>query len=128
MEDLRKFKIKNETDCRTCIHKGVCSHKKEDRCANFLFGRSDETGCNRCTNHYARFGDNQPCFRCFHYRKTYEDWDDWEDRALSNICLIMSDPKTDSKQKENSLIELRGAIDGLLLNWILEEELLEELK
>lgn len=65
-----KVDIEEETKCGDCIHYKVCSHAMEERCSNYRFGRSDETHCQSCTNHYARFDkDKVPCFHCGDFLK-----------------------------------------------------------
>lgn len=62
--------LEKETNCGECIHCPVCDHDKTKRCENFRFGRSDETGCNSCSNHYARYDRRQPipCFSCQYFQ------------------------------------------------------------
>lgn len=64
-KDYRKHKLVKETSCKRCIHRFVCSHDVEKLCSNYLFGRSDEKGCGRCTCHYSR--EELPCFHCKHF-------------------------------------------------------------
>lgn len=64
--DHRKIKITQETNCGMCAHKKVCNRNVEERCVNFVWGRSDASHCDQCVNHYSRFDEKDPvpCFLC----------------------------------------------------------------
>ena len=77
-----KVLVEKETKCNHCIHREVCDYKKEKRCSNYTFGRSDDSGCFTCSNHYARHDEKQPilCFHCNFFKKIdideyiFKDW------------------------------------------------------
>ena len=57
--------INEETDCKKCIHNKICSHAVQERCANFEFGNSPDTGCLACNHRFTRWDEDPvPCFSC----------------------------------------------------------------
>jgi hypothetical protein len=57
--------VREETDCKTCIHNEVCSHDVQKRCVNFDNRATPEHGCSGCLHHYTKFHkDTIPCFYC----------------------------------------------------------------
>jgi len=65
-----RIRVKEETDCRRCIHHKVCRIDMEKRCANYEMGTSEYPGCAGCIHRFTRWDrDGIPCFYCEDFKE-----------------------------------------------------------